>query len=55
MAPPARPSAQTNFVLSAMADAEKGNAERWEKVFRTLDSLAGQMKEMDTTQKQLMG
>jgi hypothetical protein len=42
-------------VLDAMGEVEKANAERWEKVFQTLDRFTDQMKEFETVQQQLLG
>jgi hypothetical protein len=54
-APPARPSAQTRFVLDAMVAGRTEDDGRWEKVFESLERLTDKMKKFENVQDQLMG
>jgi hypothetical protein len=47
-APSARPSVQTRFVLEAMAETNRSDETRWDKMFAALQKV-------ETNQQQLMG
>lgn len=49
MAPSARPSVQTRFVLEAMAETNRSDETRWDKMFAALDSISGWLQKLETS------
>lgn len=52
-APQAKPSAQTNFVLEAMEEAEQREQERWRKTQDSIDLLFTQVSAVSNSQQQV--
>ena len=50
---PPKPSAQTQFVLDAMAQAAHHDDERWEQVMESLDLIFARVTDLGRTQQQL--
>jgi hypothetical protein len=54
MAPPAKPSVQTRFLLEAMDERDRSVQGNWNHMFEYMEAMTGRLKEVERVQHQLL-